>query len=312
MNILITGAGGFLAQRMIHIWEEEKNMSLSGSTTNADIAMKSDFFHMKSINRYTDWSDALSEQEIVIHCAGVVHKIEAKAQQKATDYYDVNYEGSVNLARQAVKAGVRRFIYISSIKVNGENSEIDKPFAPDHLPRPEDHYAMSKLKAETELLRIGDESGMEVVIIRPPMIYGIKAKGNFSRLVSLTKSSYILPFKKVRNRRSLVYVDNLIDLISKCCWHPNAVGQVLLVSDNEDVSLPELIEAIAKAYGANNLMIPVPLIILKFILLMIGKRDIIQKVLMPLQVDITKTCTILDWQPPFSVLDGLRRCANGI
>ncbi|MDC0580883.1 NAD-dependent epimerase/dehydratase family protein [Amylibacter sp.] len=310
MKILITGASGFLAKRILFLWINKKDVTLTTTSRNPSTDPEINQFHIKYINRFTDWSDALTGQDVVIHCAGIAHQANIKTFSENQSYDEVNYEGSVNLANQAAKAGVRRFIYISSIKVNGESTNINHAFKPSDIPEPKDEYGKSKLKAEQYLLELGKKTLMDIVIIRPPMIYGIGVKGNFPRLVSLVKSGFPLPFKSIKNKRSLVYVDNVIDLIDRCCIHPKAIGEVLFVSDNKDVSLPELVTAIANTHNVTLRMISIPPLLMHIFFLAIGKKKLYAKLSASLVLDTYKTKKLLGWTPPYTLQQGLDRLEN--
>jgi len=224
------------------------------------------------------------------------------------EYRRVNVDGTLNLARYAVEAGVKRFVFISSIKVNGEQIAPGRPFTCDDTPTPKDPYAISKLEAEQGLQQIALETGMEVVIIRPPLVYGPGVKGNFASMIKLVEKGLPLPFGAIDNRRSLVGLDNLVDLIITCIDHPNAANQVFLVSDGEDLSTSGLLRRVAKAMGKPSRLIPVPAGLLQLGATVLGKKAIGQRLLGSLQVDISSTRERLDWTPPVSVDEGLRRC----
>jgi len=224
------------------------------------------------------------------------------------EYRKVNVEGTLNLARQAAKAGVSRFVYISSIKVNGEQTASGKPFTPDDEPAPEDSYGVSKLEAETGLHEIASETGMEVVIIRPPLVYGPGVKGNFASMIKLVDKGLPLPLGAIHNKRSLVALDNLVDLITTCIDHPAAANQVFLAGDGQDVSTTELLRGVGRAMGKPARLIPVPAGMLMFGAGLLGKKAVGQRLLGSLQVDISKARNLLGWEPPLSVEEGLRRC----
>jgi len=231
-----------------------------------------------------------------------------KDSDPLTEYRRVNVDGTINLARQAAAAGVRRFIFISSIKVNGERNYIGKPFTAEDIPAPEDAYGQSKWEAERGLLKIGTQSGMEIVIIRPPLVYGLGVKGNFATLIKIVQKGIPLPMGKIKNKRSLVALENLVDLICICIEHPAAANQIFLASDGEDLSTTELLKGVAKAAEVSSRLIPLPASVLMFVASLLGKRAVAQRLLGSLQIDISKTRNLLDWTPPLSVEKGLRRC----
>jgi len=224
------------------------------------------------------------------------------------EYRKVNVEGTLNLARQAVAAGVRRFVFLSSIKVNGEATAPGNPFHADDVPSPEDAYGVSKLEAEQGLILLAAETDMEMVIIRPPLVYGPGVKGNFASMIKLIDKGVPLPLGAIYNKRSLVGIGNLVDLIIRCINYPAAANQVFLAGDGEDLSTTELLRAVGKAMGKSARLIPVPAGLLQFGATILGKRAMAQRLLGSLQVDISKTCELLDWKPPYRVEEGLRRC----
>ena len=224
------------------------------------------------------------------------------------EYRKVNVQGTLNLARQAVAAGARRFVFLSSIKVNGETTARETPFQAGDVPLPEDAYGISKLEAEQGLMQLAAETGMEVVIIRPPLVYGPGVKGNFASMIKLVDKGIPLPFGAVDNKRSLIGIDNLVDLIIRCIDHHSAANQVFLAGDGADLSTTELLRGVGRAMGKPARLIPVPAGMLQLGATLLGKKAMAQRLLGSLQVDISKTCELLDWKPPYTVEEGLRRC----
>ena len=225
-----------------------------------------------------------------------------------SEFRNVNVDGTCALARQAAEAGVRRFIFISSIKVNGESTSLGLPYRAEDTPAPLDFYGISKFEAEQCLSKVAAETGMEVVIIRPPLVYGPRVKGNFAGMIKLVEKRIPLPLGAIHNKRSIVGIDNLVDLIIRCIDHPAAANQVFLAGDGEDLSTTELLRAVGKAMGKPARLIPVPAGLLQFGATLLGKKAMAQRLLGSLQVDISKTCELLDWKPPYTVEEGLRRC----
>jgi nucleoside-diphosphate-sugar epimerase len=260
------------------------------------------------IDQHTDWSAALKNQQVVVHTAARAHIMDDQAEEPLAAFREVNVAGTLNLARQAAGAGIRRFVFISSIKVNGEQTAPGSCFMAEDSPAPEDPYGISKLEAEQGLQQIALETGMEVVIIRPPLVYGPGVKGNFASMIKLVEKGLPLPFGAIDNRRSLVGLDNLVDLIITCIDHPNAANQVFLVSDGEDLSTSGLLRRVAKAMGKPSRLISVPAGLLQLGATVLGKKAVGQRLLGSLQVDISATRERLDWTPPVSVDEGLRRC----
>jgi nucleoside-diphosphate-sugar epimerase len=258
-----------------------------------------------------DWLQALKGVDVVIHAAARAHIMLEDAHDPLAEYRRVNVEGTLNLARQAAGAGVRRLVFISSIKVNGEGTGPGKPFTADEIPAPEDDYGQSKAEAEVQLKQLARETGLEVTIIRPPLIYGTGVKGNLASLIRLVRRGRPLPLGGVtHNRRSLVGLDNLADLILLCTHHPNAANQTFLISDGEDLSTTELLRKIGKALGRPARLLWVPPGVISFIAGLLGKKMIAQRLLGSLQVDMGKTCQLLDWKPSVSVDEGLRRATE--
>jgi nucleoside-diphosphate-sugar epimerase len=214
--------------------------------------------------------------------------------------------GTINLARQAVLAGVKRFIFLSTIKVNGEKTE-GIPFCSDDIPAPSDPYSVSKLEAEEALFSLGKETGMEVVVIRPPMVYGPVAKGNFSRLVWLVQNMILLPFGNIKNKRSLLYVDNLCDLIIHCIFHEKVPGQVITACDTYDLSTPELIHLIAKCLRTKCYLLPVPIFLLRLLGQLSGKKAEICRLTESLQIDNNEVERKIGWRPPVNVYEAFSR-----
>lgn len=229
-----------------------------------------------------------------------------KVADPQLEYQRVNVEGTVRLARQAAAAGVKRFIFVSSIGVNGNAST--RPFSAEDEPRPAEPYARSKWEAERELLKIHEETGMELVIIRPPLVYGPNAPGNFGSLVRWIEKGIPLPLGAIDNKRSLVGIDNLVDLIVCCIDHPAAANQTFLAGDGEDISTTELLRGVGTAMRKPARLIPVPAALLYVGATLLGRRAMAQRLLGSLQVDIGKTRKLLGWQPPYTVAEGLRRC----
>jgi nucleoside-diphosphate-sugar epimerase len=231
-----------------------------------------------------------------------------ETENPLAEYRRVNVDGTLNLARQAAESGVSRFVFVSSIKANGEQTGKGMRFTADQQPAPDDAYRISKLEAEQALQGVAEETGMEVVVIRPPLVYGPGVKGNFATMIKLVAKGLPLPLGAVHNKRSLVALDNLVDLIITCIDHPGAANQVFLAGDGTDLSTTELLRGIGNAMGKPARLIPVPPGLLMFGAGLLGKKDVAQRVLGSLQVDISKARNLLGWEPPLSVEEGLRRC----
>jgi nucleoside-diphosphate-sugar epimerase len=308
MNILLTGATGFLGSRLATALQSKTDVRLT-VTLRRTVEIDADhIIEVQGLDTSTDWSPALAYQQVVIHAAARAHNTKDDVVDPLTEYRRVNVDGTINLARQAAAAGVKRFIFISSIKVNGEQTQPVKPFTADDIPSPEDDYGISKAEAEVALQQVADKTGMEVVIIRPPLIYGPGVKGNFFNLIKVVQKGIPLPLGVVNNQRSLVAIDNLVDLIITCIDHPSAANQVFLASDGQDLSTTELLKGVAVAMGKPSRLIPVPMSLLMLVASLLGKRAVAQRLLGSLQVDISKARDLLGWEPPISVQEGLRRC----
>jgi len=262
---------------------------------------------MGSMDGATSWAGALAEVEVVIHLAGRVHVMNDNAPDPLAAFRQVNTQGTLNLARQAAKAGVRRFVFVSSVKVNGEFTEPGRPFSESEAPNPQDAYGVSKHEAERGLRQIAAETGMEVVIIRPPLVYGPGVKANFATLMRAVQRGWPLPLGAVNNQRSLVALDNLVDFIITCVTHPQAANQTFLVSDGQDLSTTDLVRGMARAADVPARLLPVPVWALQAGASLLGKGDVVQRLCGNLQVDISKARALLGWVPPVTVKGGLRR-----
>ena len=306
MKVLLTGASGFIGKGILK--QLSDNHSVAIAVRSPKVGFRCPVYTVGEMDGCTDWSFALHDQRVVIHLAARAHIMKDEAADPLTEYRRINVDGTLNLARQAVEAGVRRFIFISSIKVNGEQTSFAKPFTAEDTPAPEDAYGISKCEAEQGLLQIAADTGLEVVIIRPPLVYGPGVKGNFSSMLRVVKKGFPLPLGAINNKRSFVALDNLVDLIITCIDHPAAANQVFLAGDGEDLSTTELLQGIAKAAGMSSRLLPVPASVLMFMASLLGKKEMAQRLLGTLQVDISKARDLLDWTPLLSVEKGLRRC----
>lgn len=308
MKVLLTGATGFVGRRLAESLEGLPDKELTCAVRRSGAVNRGREALFNGLDAGTDWSSAVAGQQVVIHAAARAHIMKDELTDPLAEYRRVNVEGTLNLARQAIDAGVRRFIYISSIKVNGERTFEGNAFSEDDEPAPEDPYGISKMEAEQALQRLAAGAGMELVIIRPPLVYGPGVKGNFATMVKIVEKGLPLPLGAVHNKRSLVALDNLVDLIVTCIDHPAATGQVFLAGDGEDISTTELLCGIGKAMGKPARLVPVPAGALMFGAGLLGKKPVAQRVMGSLQVDISKARKLLGWEPPLSVEEGLHRC----
>lgn len=258
----------------------------------------------------TDWSACLSDAEIVIHCAARVHVMQESAPDPLALFRQVNVDGTLNLARQAAAAGVRQFVFLSSVKVNGEATPPGQPFTEASPPQPQDAYGISKLEAETALLALGLQTGMAITIIRPPLVYGPGVKANFLSMLHWLKKGVPLPLASIDNRRSFVYLGNLVSLLQCCLRHPQAANQVFLASDDQDLSTSALLRLCAAALEVKPRLLPCPPALLTLLARLVGKQAAAERLCQSLQVDIAKAKTVLDWRPPYTVQQGLHATAS--
>ena len=310
MKILITGSNGFLGQYLCQFLAE-KNYSILAQTRKAQT------FALPNISNINfDLNDNLhnidlSQVEVIIHCAGRAHIMNETSTSPLDAYRQTNVQGTLNRAKKAVQSGVKRFIYLSSIKVNGEETR-ETPFKPDDLFKSNDPYGVSKYEAEQELLELAKNAKLEVVIIRPVLIYGPHVKANFKSMVALAKKKLPLPIGCLDNKRSMVSVYNLADLIEVCLTHPNAKNEIFLVSDQDDISVKQLFEKLAH-YQNNKLMIlPIPKKLISLLATLVGKGAMASRLCSELVVDTSKNTVLLDWRAPYSVDDSLARIFNKI
>ncbi len=312
MTTLVTGANGFvgsaLCARLLRGGTAVRGAARFQSTLPDGV----EAIAVGSLSSVTDWTVALRSVDQVVHLAARVHVMNDKSTNPLAEFRQVNVEGTANLARQAAAAGVRRFVYLSSIKVNGEFTQEGHPFTADDAPAPEDPYGVSKHEAEQALRQIAADSGIEVVIIRPPLVYGPGVKANFESMMRWLARGVPLPLAAVtQNRRSLVALDNLVDLIRTCLSHPAAANQTFLVSDGEDLSTADLLRRMGAALGHPARLLYLPPSLLKLGAQAVNKPGIYQRLCGSLQLDIAKTRQLLGWTPPVSVDEGLRRAAEG-
>ncbi|WP_394180958.1 UDP-glucose 4-epimerase family protein [Marinomonas posidonica] len=308
-NILLTGATGFVGKQLYSVLiKSHQVLSVVRDKRSADFG---ECVEISEIDKKTQWGDAFTGVSCIIHLAARVHIMNDSSSDPLAEFRAVNTDGTLNLARQAAEAGVKRFIFLSSIKVNGESTSDRKPFTAFDVRRPEDPYGMSKSEAEEQLLALGKETGMEIVIIRPPLVYGEGVKANFASLMKLVGKGFPLPFRAItQNKRSLVSVYNLVDLIKVCIDHPNAANQVFLVSDDDDMSTARMVDFMAKAQGKANLSFPVPVWCFKLAGKLFKKEAIVDRLVGSLQLDIEHTKKTLDWVPPYSVEHGFKLAAK--
>jgi len=312
-NVLVTGATGFIGSALCNSLRECCHV-VRGVVRTMDSLTPGvsgpNYVAIGDIGSETDWSPALPGMECVIHCAARAHVLRETESDALAVYRTVNVEGTKQLAEQASVAGVKRLVFLSSIGIHGICTHGSHRFAHDDVPAPTEDYAISKWEAEQALLKISARTGLEVVIVRPPLVYGPNTKGNFLRLLQLIASGLPLPLGALRNQRSLVGLDNLIDLLAHCIDHPAAVGQTFLVSDDHDLSTSDLVRKLAHALGQSSRLLAVPLPLLRLGGRITNKVSEIERLISSLQIDISHTREVLGWTPPVSVDGGLRKTAE--
>ena len=315
--ILVTGASGFVGSALTsRLVSQNHGVKVIAAIRRADSKLPSGVITalVGELEHDTDWSTYLPGVKAVIHCEARVHVMKDNAPDPLEAYRQVNVRGTLNLARQAVCAGVSRFVFVSSIKVNGESTAQGQSFKADATPAPLDAYGYSKMEAEAGLRELSAQTGMELVIVRPPLVYGPGVKANFASMMRWIDHDLPLPLPlgRIHNARSMVALDNLVDLLITCLDHPAAIGQIFLVSDGQDVSTTDLLRRTAKAMGKTAMLFPVPVKWLEWVATLLGKRAEVQRLCGSLQVDIEKTRRLLGWQPPLSLDQGLKKAAEAM
>jgi len=309
MKVLISGAAGFVGKALCAELLSQ-GQSVRAAVRSATRQVENiETVSVGEINVETDWKDALLGIKVVIHLAARVHVMKDSATDSLRAFRSANVDSTFKLARQAAEAGVRRFIFISSIKVNGESTLLGRPYTAEDQPAPADTYGISKFEAENVLRKLAAETGMEVVIIRPPLVYGPGVKANFYTMMRWLERGVPLPLGAIHNKRSFIALDNLVDLIITCIDHPAAANQTFLAGDGEDMSTTELLQRLGNALGKPAKLLSMPLWILRIGAILLGKHGMAQRLCDSLQVDIRKTCDLLGWHPPVSVDDALKKTA---
>lgn len=312
-RVLVTGGSGFVGSALIHELNARKGWESVAAVRTLPVPGHSsltNYVAVGNIDEQTSWGAALAGVDAVIHTAARVHVMNDQSADPLVEFRRVNVAGTLNLARQAAAAGVKRLVFVSSVKVNGEATLPGHPFKADDAHVPNDPYGLSKYEAEVGLRALAAETGLEVAIVRPPLVYGPGVKANFAAMVRWLNRGVPLPLGAVvHNRRSLVALDNLVDLLLVCATHPAAANQTFLASDGEDVSTADLLRRIGLALDKPARLIPVPVSWLKLGATVLGKADVAQRLLGSLQVDIAKNQQLLGWTPPVSVDDALKQVA---
>lgn len=307
-SVLITGATGFVGRNLCgRLLSKGQKLRCA---VRYQLPIKNSVV-VGDIGPYTRWGQALADIDTVIHLAARVHVMDDGEGDPLTEFRRVNVAGTINLALQAAAAGIKKMIFISTVKVHGEETQFGNPYSEQNIPDPLDAYSISKHEAEKVLRRIAEETGLDVVIIRPPLVYGPDVKANFLTMMRWLKRGIPLPLGFVNNRRSFVALDNLVDLIVTCIDHPAAANQIFLVSDGEDISTTDLLRRLGHALGRPARLVPVPVPLLHAGGVILGKQDILRRLCGSLQVDISKAKQRLGWVPPISVDEALQKTARG-
>lgn len=308
-RILVTGSTGFVGRRLCSALREQGLDVREAVRRSPAVNAGLDVVAVGAIDGQTDWRRAVEETGSVIHLAGRAHVMREDEADPLAVYRRVNVAGTVRLARQAAAAGVRRFVFVSSVKVNGE-ATTGRPFTEADVPAPLDAYGVSKHEAEEELKDIGRESGMEIVVVRPTLVYGPDVKGNFLSLLHWLRRGLPLPLARCDNRRSFTGLTNLVDLLIQCVLHPAAANETFLAADGEDLSTPELLRRMARALGRKARLLPFPPAMLRVAAGVVGRPGVYERLCGSLRVDASKARELLGWRPPLTVDEELARTAR--
>ena len=300
MRVVVTGATGFVGKALCVEFVAHGHAVVPAVRRASCLAGE---VVVGDIDGATDWTTALAACDAVVHLAARVHVMDDTAHDPLAQYRATNTDATLNFARQAAQVGVKRFVYISTIKVNGEGR--GTAYCETDAPAPGDAYAISKWEAEQGLQRIAGETGLEVVILRPPLVYGPGVKANFRQLLRTVERGWPLPLGAIRNRRSLLYLGNLVDAIRLCVEHPAAAGQTFLLDDGEAISTPELVRAVASAMGRPARLLAMPVGVLELVGILLGKRAAVARLTGSLYVDSSAIRSRLGWTPPYTLRQGL-------
>lgn len=311
MRIAVTGASGFVGQALCNVLAKTGWTVHALTRKLADTGIHSNVQQMEiaDIRDIQQCASAMQGCNVIVHLASRVHVMHETAEDPLAIFREINVDATLGLARVAIKANVKRFVFLSSIKVNGEATSA-YPFDHASHPAPLDPYGISKMEAEQALRTLAQDSGMEIVIIRPPLVYGPRVGANFLRLMRLVALGVPLPLASINNRRSMVYLGNLVDLIRVCSTHPDAAGETFLAADGDDVSTPELMRRLAAAMGVKARLFPFPPSLLSVAARCLGKGAEADRLLWSLQVDPSHAVQRLNWRPPFTLDQGLQETAN--
>ncbi len=312
MKVLVTGASGFVGRHLVQRCQND-GLEVTALVRHANSMTTSGLKNrvIVGVEQLGDVSDALQGQDVVVHCAARVHVMKDMSGDPLAAFRAVNVAGTLDLARQAATAGITRFIYLSSVKIHGESTVTGHPFTEEDPPCPQDAYAQSKCEAEVGLRQLAAQTGMAAVIIRPPLVYGAGVGANFKAMMAAVRGGWPLPLGRIDNRRSLVAIDNLVDLMRVCMVHPAAANQTFLVSDGEDLSTTQLLRDLGVSLGRPARLLPVPASMLRWTATRLGRSAVADRLCGSLQVDIGKAQHVLGWTPPVSVQKGLHDAAQG-
>lgn len=310
MNVFVTGANGFVGQSLVKTLLKTEHNVISGVREYPLKKLDCEYRLIGNLEDNTSLTSILKDVDVIVHSAARVHVMNDKSTDPLSEFRKVNVEGTLNLAREAVKAGVKRFVFISSIKVNGESTEPGKPYTAESRPSPVDPYGISKYEAEQALLALAQETGLEISIVRPVLVYGPNVRANFLTMMKWVERGVPLPFGAIHNKRSIVALDNLVDLILICAVHPAAINQVFFASDGNDLSTTQMIQQLGTAFGKPARLLPIPMKLLSCVFTLLGKKSLSQRLCSSLQVDITKNKRLLGWTPPVSVNAAMYKTAR--
>jgi len=315
MKIYLTGSTGFIGSHLVmqllklshNVVAPIRNFRFNQNNFNKNLKT----LNLLNIEKTSDYFENLGQVDCLIHCAARTHVMKDKKKDPLNAYREVNVEKTKKLAEAAAAHGIKRFIFLSSVKVNGEKTNDYNNFKYNDTPQPEDFYAISKYEAEKILWKVSLKTGLEVTVVRLPLVYGHGVKGNLKRLIKLVRLGIPLPLSLIQNQRSMIGIDNLVDLLIKCIKHPNAAGKTFLVSDGKDLSTPDLINYISSSMGSSIRLFPFPTFLLKFLFSIIGKKKEIDRLTDSLKLDNSHVKRVLNWTPPVHVAEGIRRMVQG-
>lgn len=311
-SFLVTGANGFVGTFLCSELKKRGFKARAVTRSAPKLQDVDDFILVKDIADLEGWTDAFAEVDVVIHLAARVHVMKDNANDPLIEFRKMNVVASEQLARSAAAKGVKRFVYVSSIKVNGEATMGEHKFSEQDLANPQDPYGITKWEAEQALHNVAEETGLELVIIRPPLVYGAGVKGNFKQMLRIVSMGIPLPLASIKNRRDLIYVENLVDALITSAIHPDAVGKTFLVSDGEAVSTPSLLRVLAQEQSKSSWLFAFPIQILNLIAKLVGKSAQVGRLTGSLQIDSSKIRRDLSWVPPYTLKEGLQKTVRKI